>query len=87
MISTDLTEEINLLLQFNLSSAQLGLKIHSNAAPNMIAAAQRLYDKGLTDQADGGYLTALGRESAEYLQRAITILESKPSPELSVKAL
>ena len=76
MIPTELSEEMNLLLQFNLSSAQLGLKIHSTAEPHVISAAQRLFEKGLTDKPDGGYLTALGRESAEYLQRAITILNS-----------
>ncbi|HCD54625.1 MAG TPA: TIGR02647 family protein, partial [Halieaceae bacterium] len=48
-------EEIELLLKFDLSSAQVGLKVHSNANPEMIAAAQRLYGKGLIDQEDGGF--------------------------------
>ncbi|WP_370978261.1 TIGR02647 family protein [Agaribacterium sp. ZY112] len=78
MIATELIEEINLLLQFDLSSSQVGLKIHSTADASVIAAAQRLYEKGLTDHVDGGYLTSLGRESAEYLQRSMTILTSKP---------
>jgi len=40
-------EEIELLLKFDLSSAQVGLKVHSNANPQMIAAARRLHDKGI----------------------------------------
>ncbi|WP_096086628.1 TIGR02647 family protein [Agaribacterium haliotis] len=79
MLSEDLVEEIDLLLRFDLSSTQLGLKIHSSAESNVIAAAERLFEKGLTSQVDGGYLTELGRESAEYLQRATTILRSKPA--------
>lgn len=79
MISTELTEEINVLCQYDLSSAQLGIKVHSNAAPALIAATQRLYDKGLIDKPDGGYLTTLGRETAEHFQLAFLILESKPA--------
>jgi hypothetical protein len=45
----------------------------------VIAATQRLYDKGLLTQADGGYLTSLGRDAAEYAQAALTILTSQPS--------
>ncbi|MFT6681301.1 MAG: hypothetical protein ACJAQ8_001609 [Haliea salexigens] len=67
-------EEIELLLKFDLSSAQVGLKVHSNANPEMIAAAQRLYGKGLIDQEDGGFLTPLGHEAAEHLQFVAQIL-------------
>lgn len=74
--SSELIEEINLLLQFELSSAQSGIKVHSNASPSSIAAAARLFDKGLIDQVDGGYLTSLGRETAEHAQSALRILTS-----------
>jgi uncharacterized protein (TIGR02647 family) len=73
-LSDDLIHEINLLLKFDLSNAQSGLKIHSNAVPEVIAAAQRLFDKKLVDHQDGGYLTALGYEAAEQLQAAHRIL-------------
>lgn len=75
--SSELVEEINLLLQFELGSAQSGIKVHSSAAPSAIAAAQRLFNKGLIDQVDGGYLTALGRETAEHAQSINRILAVK----------
>ncbi len=39
-------------------------------------AIERLYKKGLLTQADGGYLTDLGRNCAEHLQSALRILSS-----------
>lgn len=77
--SSELVEEINLLLQFELSSAQSGIKVHSNAAPSAVAAAARLFNKGLIDQVDGGYLTSLGRETAEHAQSLRQILSVKES--------
>jgi uncharacterized protein (TIGR02647 family) len=74
--SSELIDEINLLLQFDLSSGQSGIKVHSDAAPSSVAAAKRLFDKGLIDQIDGGYLTALGRETAQHAQGALRILNS-----------
>jgi uncharacterized protein (TIGR02647 family) len=43
----------------------------------LIEAAKRLFDKGLTTQDDGGYLTDLGIEVAEHTQRMLTILSAK----------
>jgi len=61
-----------------LESTLEGLKIHQHAAPEKIAAAQRLFDKKLIDQPDGGYLTSLGRDAAEAVQVLLSILvESK----------
>ena len=45
-----------------------------DAAPEIVAAAQRLFDKGLIDQADGGYLTSLGLDAAEHVQNVLQIL-------------
>lgn len=73
-IKQELVDEIEVLLRYNLDSTQEGLKIHHTAREGLIAAAQRLHDKGLTDQADGGYLTELGHEAAEHTQAALRIL-------------
>ena len=70
-----LANEINILSQFNLNTTLEGVKVHSSAGPEAIAAAQRLYEKGLTSQADGGYLTELGRNAAEHTQNLLLILE------------
>ena len=72
--NTELTDELNLLLQFNLKNEQDGIKIHNNANSALVSAAKRLYDKGLTSQDDGGYLTDLGRKAAEHAQDLTTIL-------------
>jgi uncharacterized protein (TIGR02647 family) len=73
-LSSDLINEIDLLMKFDLSSARVGLKVHSNADPVMIAAARRLYAKELVEHEDGGFLTTLGHEAAEHLQAVHVIL-------------
>ena len=72
--NTELTAELNLLTQFNLKNEQDGIKVHHNAASDLIEAAERLHNKGLITQVDGGYLTDLGRRAAEHSQALTTIL-------------
>lgn len=68
-------DDINLLAQFNLANTQEGLKIHQQtAAPNLVAAAERLYARGLITMNDGGYLTSSGLEAAEHAQTLLTML-------------
>ena len=67
-------DELNVLVLFDLLNHQEGIKIHHTAESSKIAAAQRLYDKGLITQQDGGYLTNLGVEAAEFAQTLSTIL-------------
>jgi len=76
-LNDQLVAEIRLLSLFNLASHQEGVKVHANADPELIAAAQRLFDKNIITLHDGGYLTDLGVELAEHVQRALTILHSK----------
>jgi len=66
--------EIEILIQYNLETTQQGIKVHSNADEEYIAAVKRLYEKGLVTQIDGGYLTDLGRSAAEHTQALILIL-------------
>ena len=73
-LTPELVAELEILALFNLDSSQEGLKIHQTAAPKAIAAAQRLFDKDLITQPDGGYLTSLGRDAAEHAQGLLTIL-------------
>jgi len=72
--NTELTAELNLLTQFNLKNEQDGIKVHHDAASDLIEAAERLHNKGLITQVDGGYLTDLGRRAAEHSQALTTIL-------------
>lgn len=69
--------ELDVLMQFNLASSLEGIKIHHTASPALIAAAQRLFDRGFITLADGGYLTALGIRAAEYAQHLFTLLNAE----------
>lgn len=75
-LTAELIEEIKLLTHYNLASIQEGIKVHGSANPEVIAAAERLFEKGLVSQSDGGYLTDLGIEAAEHVQSVLTILTS-----------
>lgn len=75
--SPDHLAELNLLAMFPSASAQEGIKVHQNSAPpELVAAADRLYQKGLISQKDGGYLTSLGSETVEHTQKLLSILSS-----------
>lgn len=68
--------ELDVLLLYDLSSSQAGIKIHHTAESQMIAAAQSLFAKGIISQADGGYLTELGWKAAEHAQALFTMLNA-----------
>jgi len=70
-----LLEELELLNMFNLDNGQQGIKIHSDAESSIIAAGQRLFDKGMITLPDGGYLTPRGLETSEHAQVLITLLQ------------
>ncbi|WP_340122562.1 TIGR02647 family protein [Methylobacter svalbardensis] len=70
----DLVDELNILVRYNLTTTLEGIKVHKTASPEIIAATRRLFEKGLLSQEDGGYLTNLGRETAEQAQAIMDIL-------------
>jgi uncharacterized protein (TIGR02647 family) len=70
----DIVEELNILVRYNLSTTREGIKVHKTAAPEIIAATRRLFDKGLVTLEDGGYLTDLGHEAAEQAQTVLNLL-------------
>jgi uncharacterized protein (TIGR02647 family) len=72
--TSDLVDELNTLIRFDLSCNQHGVKVHKTANAAVIAATSRLYSKGLLTQVDGGYLTSLGRNAAEHAQAALALL-------------
>jgi uncharacterized protein (TIGR02647 family) len=74
LFNSELTDELNLLTQFNLKNEQDGIKVHHDAKAEIVAAAARLYDKGIITQKDGGYLTAIGRKAAEHSQALSTLI-------------
>ena len=70
----DIVDEINILVRYNLSTTQEGIKVHKTAAPEVIAATKRLYDKGLVTREYGGYLTSMGHEAAEQAKTVLSLL-------------
>ena len=74
--SSQIMDEIHLLSQFDLHSMQQGIKVHANAESNVRQACQRLYEKGLVDQIDGGYLTHRGIETAKHAQILLDALNN-----------
>lgn len=77
--SAEQIDELAILARFNLTTSLEGIKVHSHTAdPSAVAAAERLFKRGFVTQVDGGYLTDLGRESAEHIQ-ALRILLSSDS--------
>ncbi|MFC3094819.1 TIGR02647 family protein [Alteromonas sediminis] len=79
VFSSDMIEELNLILKFPTQSLMQGLKIHHDASSEVREAAERLYAKGVITQPDGGYLTDLGHDLSELAQR----LQSALSPRLN----
>lgn len=75
VFDTNLQNELNILTQFNLKNEQDGIKIHNDAAAELVSAVARLHEKGIVTQVDGGYLTDIGRKAAEHAQDVFTILK------------
>lgn len=61
-------EQLNLLLQFDNTTLDTGIKVHSSARPEVIGACESLFDKGLVSRPDGGYLTDAGVEALGHAQ-------------------
>ncbi len=72
--SKEQISEIEILIHYNLETTQQGIKVHSSASEAHINAVKRLFEKGLVTQADGGYLTDLGRTAAEHAQSLVLML-------------
>jgi len=72
--TTSAIEELNLLLQFDSSTLDRGIKVHSNARQEVITACRRLFDRGLISQPDGGYLTDAGVEALAHVQSLAGLL-------------
>ena len=80
--TTGTIEGLNLLLQFDSSTLDRGIKVHSNARGEVIAACQALFDRGLVSQPDGGYLTDAGVEALAHAQSLAGLLNaSAPGPD------
>ena len=68
------TAELDILINYSLEATHQGIKVHSTAEETVVDAVERLFDKGLVTQKDGGYLTDIGRKAAEHAQSLVLIL-------------
>ena len=68
--------ELNILVQYSLDTTNQGIKVHSTASEEKIDAVERLFNKGLVTQVDGGYLTDIGKKAAEHAQALILMLSA-----------
>ena len=73
-LTQDQIDELDVLIRYRLDTTLEGIKIHKTASPRIIQAAERLFEKGMITQIDGGYLTDLGRETAEHAQSLMLLL-------------
>jgi len=69
-------EEFTLLAKFPRDSKMQGIKLHSDAEASLLSAAQRLFEKGIIDSPDGGYLTDLGLDLIEHITVIHSALQS-----------
>jgi uncharacterized protein (TIGR02647 family) len=73
----DNLDELNILLHYKVTTTLEGIKVHKTAAaPATIEATKRLYHKGLITLEDGGYLTALGQETAEHAHALLGLINT-----------
>jgi uncharacterized protein (TIGR02647 family) len=69
--------ELEVLMIYKSATLLDGIKIHKSADPDIVAAAQRLYEGGFITQADGGYLTPLGSKAAEHAHLLFDMLDAR----------
>ena len=78
-IDSEIIEELNLLMRYRMTSTPAGgIEIGQAADAATVAAAQRLFQKGIIERTDGGALTDSGRQAADHM----THLFNRLSPPL-----
>lgn len=78
-INPELIDELNLLRRFSLGGP-VAMNVHDNPDAAVIAAAQRMFAKGLITVADGGQLTDSGREAIDHMERLFNLLDPPLEP-------
>ena len=78
-IDAELIDELNLLRRFSMGGP-VAMDVHDNPDPAVIAAAQRMFSKGLITAADGGELTPTGHEAIEHMNSLFNLLDPPLEP-------
>ena len=78
-LDSEVIDEINLLRRFSMGGP-VAMNVHDNPDPAVIAAAERMFTKGLISASDGGKLTDNGREAIEHMERLLNLLDPPLEP-------
>jgi len=78
-IDPELINELNLLRRFSMGGP-VAMNVHDNPDPAVIAAAERMFEKGLISTAEGGQLTDSGHEAIEHMERLFNLLDPPLEP-------
>ena len=78
-IDPELIDELALLRRFSMGGP-VAMDVHDNPDPAIVAAAERMHEKGLITEPDGGDLTDSGREAIEPLEKLFTLLDPPLEP-------
>lgn len=73
-ITQELVEELKVLVCYDPANLDQGIKLHKESPETIHQAARRLYERGLLESTDGGYLTPFGRTQVEHLQHLLAAL-------------
>ncbi len=78
-LDPELIDELNLLRRFSMGGP-VAMDVHDNPDRAVIAAAGRLFAKGLITASDGGQLTDSGREAIEHMEHLLNLLDPPLEP-------
>ncbi|MCP4470637.1 MAG: TIGR02647 family protein [Gammaproteobacteria bacterium] len=78
-LDPELIDELNLLRRFSMGGP-VAMDVHDNPDPAVIAAAERMFAKGLITASDGGQLTDNGHEAVEHMERLLNLLDPPLEP-------
>jgi uncharacterized protein (TIGR02647 family) len=78
-IDPELIDELNLLKRFSMGGP-VAMNVHDNPDAAVIAAAQRMFAKGLITAADGGQLTDSGHQAIKHMERLFNLINPPLEP-------
>ena len=78
-IDPELIDELALLRRFSMGGP-VAMDVHDNPDPAIVAAAERMHEKGLITEPDGGELTDNGRQAIEHMEKLFNLLDPPLEP-------
>ena len=78
-LDPELIDELNLLKRFSMGGP-VAMDVQDNPDPAVVAAAERMFAKGLITSEDGGELTDNGRAAIEHMEQLLNLLDPPLEP-------